>query len=639
MFSINDLLVEFPGRVLFDRIGFVVNARDRIGLVGRNGAGKSTLLKIMAGIETAYSGHLGFPKEKTVGYLVQERSFTSAKTVIEETETAFEAAQKLLAYSEQLTSELESRNDYESESYIALVEKLHEVTERIQLSGINNYREQTEKVLKGLGFLREDFFKPMSVFSGGWQMRVELAKLLLKQPDLLLLDEPTNHLDIESIRWLERFLQNYPGAVILVSHDRVLLDNVITRTIEIQQGKIYDYPANYSEYVELRQERIEQQSSELKNQQREIAQIESFIERFRYKATKAKQVQSRIKQLEKIEEITVDNTDNSRISFRFTPARDSGKVVVEANQVSKKYGDKLVINPTDFIIARNERIAFVGQNGQGKTTLIKMIMRDIDFAGDLKIGHNVQIGYFAQNQTELLDRNKTVYETLEEVADSDTRPKLRNILGSFMFGGEDIDKKVMVLSGGEKTRLALAKMLLQPINFLVLDEPTNHLDMSAKDVLKNALLHFNGTLIVVSHDRDFLSGLTTRIFEFKDHKIRQLNYDICELMEIRDKEQAAELKLSKSRISDDKPVSASKQQYLENKEKEREKRKLTAKIEQIEKEISVVENRINEITELLSNSDTGKDQKDYDELSKELNNLQNKNTLLMAEWEQMMGGV
>ena len=482
MFSINDLLVEFPGRVLFDRIGFVVNTRDRIGLVGRNGAGKSTLLKIMAGLETAHSGHLGFTKEKTVGYLVQERSFTSAKTVIEETETAFEVAQKLLTLSEQLTRELELRSDYESESYITIVEKLHEVTERIQLSGISNYREQTEKVLKGLGFLREDFFKPMSVFSGGWQMRVELAKLLLKQPDLLLLDEPTNHLDIESIRWMERFLQNYPGAVILVSHDRVLLDNVTTRTIEIQQGKIYDYPANYSEYVELRQERIEQQGNELKNQQREIAQIESFIERFRYKATKAKQVQSRIKQLEKIEEITIDNTDNSRINFRFTPARDSGKVVVEANQVSKKYGDKLVINPTDFIIARNERIAFVGQNGQGKTTLVKMIMKDIDFVGDLKIGHNVQIGYFAQNQTELLNRNKTVYETLEDVADSDTRPKLRNILGSFMFSGEDIDKRVMVLSGGEKTRLALAKMLLQPINFLVLDEPTNHLDMSAKDV-------------------------------------------------------------------------------------------------------------------------------------------------------------
>lgn len=634
MFSINELLVEFPGRVLFDRIGFVVNARDRIGLVGRNGAGKSTLLKILAGLDSGYSGHLGFPKDKTVGYLVQERSFTSAKTVMEEAETAFEAVHKLMAESERLTKELIERTDYESDSYLALSEKLHEITERLHLNGGSNYQEDIEKVLKGLGFAREEMFRPMAEFSGGWQMRVELAKLLLKRPDLLLLDEPTNHLDIESIRWLEGFLQNYPGAVMLVSHDRVLLDNVTTRTIEIQQGKLYDYPANYSDYVELRQERIEQQSNELKNQQREIAQIEDFIERFRYKAAKAKQVQSRIKRLEKFEDITIDDTDHSRMAFRFAPAKESGKIVVEAQQVTKSYGEKLVIKPTDFIIARNERIAFVGQNGQGKSTLVKMIMSTIDFGGELKLGHNVQIGYFAQNQTEMLDRNKTLYETLEDVADNETRPKLRNILGSFLFSGEDVDKKVMVLSGGEKTRLALAKMLLLPINFLVLDEPTNHLDMAAKDVLKNALLHFNGTLIVVSHDRDFLSGLTTRIFEFRDHQIRQLDYDIHELMEIRDQEQAAAQKIQRN-SSGEKEISASKQQYLDSKEKDRQKRKIERQISEAETSISEIESAMLIIENQLNSPGEISNSQDYSHLATQYTNLKKQLEQTMAEWESL----
>lgn len=632
MYSINDLLVEFPGRVLFDRIGFVVNSRDRIGLVGRNGAGKSTLLKIIAGLDTSFSGHLGFPKDKTVGYLVQERSFTSVKTVYEEAESAFEAVQKLMAETERLTRELTERQDYESDSYLALSEKLHEIAERLHMTGGSNYQEEIEKVLKGLGFAREEMFRPMAEFSGGWQMRVELAKLLLKRPDLLLLDEPTNHLDIESIRWLEGFLQNYPGAVMLVSHDRVLLDNVTTRTIEIQQGKLYDYPANYSDYVELRQERIEQQSAELKNQQREIAQIESFVERFRYKASKAKQVQSRVKRLEKYEDISIEETDHSRMAFRFAPAKESGKIVVEAEQVTKSYGDKLVIKSSDFIIARNERIAFVGQNGQGKSTLVKMIMSAIDFGGQLKLGHNVQIGYFAQNQTEMLDRNKTLFETLEDVADNDTRPKLRNILGSFLFSGEDVEKKVSVLSGGEKTRLALAKMLLQPINFLVLDEPTNHLDMAAKDVLKSALLHFNGTLIVVSHDRDFLSGLTTRIFEFRDHQIRQLDYDINELMEIRDQEQAAAQRSQKG-TSTDKEISASKQQYLDNKEKDRQKRKIEKQIAEAEESISETESAMLIIENQLNSPEEISNSQDYSKLAAQYTNLKKQLERTMLDWE------
>lgn len=636
MYSINDLLVEFPGRVLFDRIGFVVNSRDRIGLVGRNGAGKSTLLKIIAGIDTSFSGHLGFPKDKTVGYLVQERSFTSVKTVYEEAETAFDAVQKLMAEIDRLTKELTERQDYESDSYLALSEKLHEITERLHLTGGSNYQEEIEKVLKGLGFAREEMFRPMSEFSGGWQMRVELAKLLLKRPDFLLLDEPTNHLDIESIRWLEGFLQNYPGAVMLVSHDRVLLDNVTTRTIEIQQGKLYDYPANYSDYVELRLERIEQQNAELKNQQREIAQIESFVERFRYKASKAKQVQSRVKRLEKFEDISIEETDHSRMAFRFAPAKESGKIVVEAEQVTKSYGEKLVIKPSDFIIARNERIAFVGQNGQGKSTLVKMIMSAIDFGGQLKLGHNVQIGYFAQNQTEMLDRNKTLFETLEDVADNESRPKLRNILGSFLFSGEDVEKKVSVLSGGEKTRLALAKMLLQPINFLVLDEPTNHLDMAAKDVLKSALLHFNGTLIVVSHDRDFLSGLTTRIFEFREHQIRQLDYDIHELMEIRDQEQAAAQRYQKG-TSVEKEISASKQQYLDSKEKDRQKRKIERQISEAETSISEIESAMLIIENQLNSPEQISNSQDYSHLASQYTNLKKQLEQTMAEWESLNG--
>ncbi len=636
MYSVNDLLVEFPGRILFDRIGFVVNARDRIGLVGRNGAGKSTLMKILAGTDKSYSGSVAFPKDKKVGYLVQERSFTSSKTVYEEAETAFEELHRLNAESDSVTIAMNERTDYESAEYTKLSERLHEISERLNMMGGSHYGEAIEKVLKGLGFQREEMFKPMTEFSGGWQMRVELAKLLLSRPDLLLLDEPTNHLDIESIQWLESYLQNYPGAVILVSHDRVLLDNVTTRTLEVQQGRLYDYPAAYSDYVELRQQRIELQNAELKNQQKEVEQIEAFVERFRYKASKAKQVQSRIKMLDKFENIGIDATDNSKMVFRFSPARESGKIVVEAQNVAKAFGEKKVIDPFDFIIAKNERIAFVGQNGQGKTTLLKMIVGDIPYDGILKLGHNVLLGYFAQNQTEKLNRNLNVFETLEEVADNDTRTKLRNILGSFLFGGEDIEKKVSVLSGGEKTRLALAKMLLQPINFLVLDEPTNHLDMAAKDVLKNALLHFNGTLIVVSHDRDFLSGLTTRIFEFRNKRIRQVDDSISELMELRKKEELAII--AKNNVSSsEKELSAAKQQYLENKEREKDKRKIEKQIAATEALIAAKETDLQSIEAVLSNPSLMNPEQDFDSLSVQYGQQQKELERLLYEWEILNG--
>ncbi|NLL28479.1 MAG: ABC-F family ATP-binding cassette domain-containing protein [Bacteroidales bacterium] len=634
MFSINNITLEFPGQILFDSIGFVINSRDRIGLVGRNGAGKSTLLKILSNIETGYTGNVSFPKDKTIGYLVQERSFTSKKTVFEEAETAFENINSIISQIDKLNEELSKRTDYNSDDYISLSEKLFEVSEHLNILGGKNYHEQIEKVLKGLGFSREEMQRPMSEFSGGWQMRVELAKLLLQHPDLLLLDEPTNHLDIDSIYWLEVFLKTYQGAVVLVSHDRVLLDNVTTRTIEIQQGKIYDYPMPYSDYEIERQERIEQQSAELKKQQREIAHIEAFIERFRYKATKAKQVQSRIKQLKKLDEINIDVTDNSQIFFKFAPAKESGKIVVEAQQVTKSYGEKLVIKPTDFIIARNDRIAFVGQNGQGKSTLVKMITNQIDYQGDLKIGHNVKIGYFAQNQTELLNKNLTAYETLEEVADSENRPKLRNILGNFLFSGDDINKKVSVLSGGEKTRLAIAKILLEPVNFLILDEPTNHLDMVSKDILKNALLHFNGTLIIVSHDRDFLSGLSTRIFDFQNGNIRLLNLDINELMDLKE---AENINLEKSNTQQTEVNnSVSKQKYLESKELEKEKRKIKKEISEIEENIDKIEKEISEIEMQLNNPEKINDVNSYNLLSirySECKDLLEKN---MCDWENLV---
>ncbi len=521
MISIEGLTVEFGGFTLLDKITYVINKRDRIALVGKNGAGKSTMLKIIAGLQQPTSGVVNRPKDITIGYLPQQMQLSDSRTVTEEAALAFSHIQEMQERLDQMNAELAERTDYESDGYQELIDRISQVSEQLALSGSGNYLAEIEKTLLGLGFLRSDFDRPTSEFSGGWRMRIELAKLLLQRPDVLLLDEPTNHLDIESIQWLETFLATRANAVVLVSHDRAFIDNVTNRTIEISLGHIYDYRVNYSKYVQLRAERLEQQQRAYENQQKQIQDTEAFIERFRYKATKSVQVQSRIKQLEKIERIEVDEVDNSRLRLRFPPAPRSGDYPVIAKDLGKSYGDHVVFAHADFTIKRGEKVAFVGKNGEGKSTLVKCIMGEIPYDGELKIGHNVKIGYFAQNQAQLLDESLTVFDTIDRVAVGDIRTKIRDILGAFMFGGEASEKKVKVLSGGEKTRLAMIRLLLEPVNLLILDEPTNHLDMRTKDVLKQALKEFDGTLIVVSHDRDFLDGLVSKVYEFGQQRVRE----------------------------------------------------------------------------------------------------------------------
>ena len=521
MISIEGLTVEFGGFTLLDKITYVINKRDRIALVGKNGAGKSTMLKIIAGLQQPTSGVVNRPKDITIGYLPQQMQLSDCRTVTEEAALAFSHIQEMQERLDQMNAELAERTDYESDAYQELIDRISQVSEQLALSGSGNYLAEIEKTLLGLGFLRSDFDRPTSEFSGGWRMRIELAKLLLQRPDVLLLDEPTNHLDIESIQWLETFLATRANAVVLVSHDRAFIDNVTNRTIEISLGHIYDYRVNYSKYVQLRAERLEQQQRAYENQQKQIQDTEAFIERFRYKATKSVQVQSRIKQLEKIERIEVDEVDNSRLRLRFPPAPRSGDYPVIAKDLGKSYGDHVVFAHADFTIKRGEKVAFVGKNGEGKSTLVKCIMGEIPYDGELKIGHNVKIGYFAQNQAQLLDESVTVFDTIDRVAVGDIRTKIRDILGAFMFGGEASDKKVKVLSGGEKTRLAMIRLLLEPVNLLILDEPTNHLDMRTKDVLKQALKEFDGTLIVVSHDREFLDGLVSKVYEFGQQRVRE----------------------------------------------------------------------------------------------------------------------
>ena len=521
MVSVNNLGVEFSARPLFSDVSFVINKNDRIALVGKNGAGKSTLLKILAGMQSPTEGGVVVPNEVTVGYLPQEMKTSDDTTLINETRKAFSAQIKRQEELQHHLDELSRRTDYESEEYAALLGKIEFLNERIAMEGSDNMEAEMERTLLGLGFKRSDFNRPTSEFSGGWRMRVELAKLLLRRPDLLLLDEPTNHLDIESIQWLEQFLAGKSNAVLLVSHDRAFLDNVTNRTIEINCGKIYDYKANYTKFVELRKERVEQQLRAYENQQKQIADIKDFIERFRYKATKAVQVQSRIKQLEKIVPIEVDEVDNSRINIKFPTAPRSGDFPLILENVGKAYGDHQVFDHAEFMIRRGEKVAFVGKNGEGKSTLVKCIMGEIPFTGNLKIGHNVKIGYFAQNQAQMLDPELTVFETIDHVAVGDIRLKIRDLLGAFMFGEGDVDKKVKVLSGGEKTRLAMLRLLLEPMNLLILDEPTNHLDMRTKDILKDAIKSFEGTVIVVSHDREFLDGLVEKVYEFGGGKVRE----------------------------------------------------------------------------------------------------------------------
>ncbi len=603
MFSVQNLTIHYTGEDLFKEISFLINPRDRIGLVGRNGVGKTTLLRIILGEVTPTRGEIVIPAGKTVGYLPQELSFTSSMNVREETLTAFREIITIENEIQRLSEESASRKDYHSDSYHSLLAALADLTDRYQLLGGQNREEDVEKVLLGLGFRQDDMNKSLSSFSGGWQMRVVLAKLILQRPDLIMLDEPTNHLDIESITWLETFLKDYPGAVILVSHDRAFLDNVTQRTIEISNGKIYDFKAPYSGYVDQREEQLEHQLAVWNNQQQEIKEIERFIERFRYKATKAKQVQSRIKMLEKFDQEIPEGIDHAAIHFRFPPAPRSGRVVFEATGLGKEYERKCVLKDLDFAILKGDAVAFVGRNGEGKTTLARIMVGDLDHTGMVKTGHNVSIGYFAQNQAQLLKGNLTVLQTLEEVAPEPVRTKLRTILGGFLFHGDDVEKKVKVLSGGEKTRLALARMLLTPVNLLVLDEPTNHLDMRSKDILKNALIHFDGTLIVVSHDRDFLQGLTSRVFEFRNQSIRQHLGDVYDFLALRKLETLRELeKTGRSpAMQKEQAPSENKLRYEKKREEEKAQRRRLNEIMRLEEEILKLEKEKATLEAVLTN--------------------------------------
>ncbi|HIX26112.1 MAG TPA: ABC-F family ATP-binding cassette domain-containing protein [Candidatus Barnesiella excrementigallinarum] len=628
MISIEGLSVAFGGNTLFDNITYVINKKDRIALVGKNGAGKSTMLKIIAGLQAPTSGCVNMPKDLTVGYLPQQMNLTDTRTVMEEAEQAFAHIFELQARIERMNTELAERTDYESDDYQELIERVSNANEQLALIGAANYQAEIEKTLIGLGFTREDFGRDTSEFSGGWRMRIELAKLLLQRPDVLLLDEPTNHLDIESIQWLEGFLATRANAVVLVSHDRAFIDNVTTRTIEISLGRIYDYQVNYSHYVVLRQERLEQQMRAYENQQKQIQDTEAFIERFRYKATKSVQVQSRIKQLAKLERVEVDEVDTSHLNLKFPPAPRSGDYPIIAEGVGKSYGDHLVFADATFTIKRGEKVAFVGKNGEGKSTLVKCIMGEIPYTGTLKIGHNVKIGYFAQNQASLLDESVTVFDTIDRVAVGDIRTKIRDILGAFMFGGEASDKKVKVLSGGERTRLAMIRLLLEPVNLLILDEPTNHLDMRTKDVLKQAIKDFNGTVIVVSHDREFLDGLVSKVYEFGGGRVREHLGGIYDFLERRKLESLRELEQRATPLAGGKKENlpkaeataavsmgngASKLSYEEQKEVARRLRKAEKAVADLEAEIASLEAQIAEVETKLATPDGASDTSLYEE--------------------------
>ena len=617
---------------MFNDISYVVNPKDKIALVGKNGAGKSTMLKVFAGIQPATSGSVSVPKDVTIGYLPQHMIHNDGVTVMEEAEKAFSDIFELQKEIERMTVELAERTDYESASYQQLIERLTHANERLDMMGVNNFKGEVEKTLLGLGFVRSDFTRQTSEFSGGWRMRIELAKILLKRPDVLLLDEPTNHLDIESIQWLEEFLKSSGSAVILVSHDRAFIDAVTNRTIEISLGKIYDYKVSYSKYVELRKERREQQLRAYENQQKQIQDTEDFIERFRYKATKSNQVQSRIKQLEKLDIIEVDEEDNSALHLKFPPAPHSGTITVEAQHLTKRYGDNVVLEDIDLTIKRGEKVAFVGKNGEGKSTLVKCIMEQIPYDGTLKLGHLVKIGYFAQNQASLLDENLTVFDTIDRVAVGDVRTKIRDILGAFMFGGEASDKKVKVLSGGERTRLAMIRLLLEPVNFLVLDEPTNHLDMRSKDVLKDAIKAFNGTVVVVSHDREFLDGLVDKVYEFGNHKIKEHLGGIYDFLQSKKMASLQELeRKAQPQVTEAKEVKPSdnKLSYEAKKELTKKIRKAEKAVADSEAEINAIEQRIAEIETELQNPENATNTALFDEYKKKKHELEQK----MYEWE------
>lgn len=609
MISVNNLTIEFGARPLFTDVSFVINPKDRVALVGKNGAGKSTLLKILAGEQQPTAGIVALQKGSTLGYLPQVMVLSDEHTVLEEAEKAFADINQLQERIARENQELAERTDYESEEYLKLVEAFAHDNERFTMMGGLNYHAELERTLQGLGFQRSDFNRPTREFSGGWRMRIELAKLLMRQPDVLLLDEPTNHLDIESIRWLEQFLAKSSSAVVLVSHDRAFINNVTNRTMEISCGKITDYKVKYNEFMELRQERREQQLRAYENQQKEIADIQDFIERFRYKPTKSVQVQSRIKQLDKIVPIEVDEVDNSYLHLKFPPCNRCGDYPIICEDVAKRYGEHTVFHDVNLTIKRGEKVAFVGKNGEGKSTLVKCIMDEIPFDGHLKLGHNVELGYYAQNQAQLLDENKTVFQTIDDVAKGDIRLKIRDILGAFMFGGEASDKKVKVLSGGERSRLAMIRLLLEPVNFLILDEPTNHLDMRTKDVLKEAILAFDGTVILVSHDRDFLDGLVSKVYEFGGGNVREHIggiYDFLRTKDIDTFDQLSKRNVVEDVVAKEEPP-AGKLSYEQQKEQAKLKRKAEKEVADWERKVEEIEQRISDLEQQMSTPEGASD--------------------------------
>lgn len=633
MISIDHLSVEFSARPLFTDVSYVINDRDRIALVGKNGAGKSTMLKIIAGIEHPTEGTVSIPRDTTVGYLPQVMILSDGCTVLEEAEKAFANFHQMQAELDSMQREMAEREDYESESYMALCEQFTHLSERFQMMGGDNYIGELQRTLMGLGFEQRDLQRPTSEFSGGWRMRIELAKILLQHPDVLLLDEPTNHLDIESIMWFENFLQTYSGAVVLVSHDRAFINNVTNRTIEISCGRIYDYKVAYDEYQNLRAERREQQLRAYENQQKEIADTKAFIERFRYQATKAIQVQQRIRQLEKIIPIEVDEVDNSALHLKFTCSQRSGDYPVICNEARKEY-DRVVFDHVNLTIKRGEKVAFVGRNGEGKSTMVKCIMGEIPFDGEVKVGHNVEIGYFAQNQAQLLDGELTVFDTIDRVARGDIRTKIRDILGAFMFGGEASDKKVKVLSGGERTRLAMIKLLLEPVNCLILDEPTNHLDLRSKDVLKEAVRSFDGTVIIVSHDRDFLDGLVDRVYEFGGGKVREFLGGIYDWIRKNEQEKPPTNLPTQTPVQNKAETSAPAPSlsYEEQKALARQQKKLEKAVKEAEETIMQLEQAISILEARMATPDGSQDMTLYEKHT----SLKQQLARAEEEWESAM---
>jgi ATP-binding cassette subfamily F protein 3 len=636
MISVSDLTVEFSGTALFNNISFLINPKDRIGLTGKNGAGKSTLLKVLSGKQEYSKGQVSLPKHATVGYLPQHMTVSDTKTVFNEALTAFSEILALEREVERLNEEIATRTDYDTDEYMELIHQMTESSERYNLLGGSSIHANIETTLLGLGFNRSDFERSTAEFSGGWRMRIELAKVLLQKPNVLLLDEPTNHLDIESVQWFEEMLKVYEGAVVVVSHDKAFLDNLTNRTIEISMGKIYDYKVSYSKYLALREELLEQQKSAYENQQKKIEDIEQFIDRFRYQATKAVQVQSRIKMLERIDRIEFDEIDKSVMHFRFPPAPHCGQIIVETKELSKSFGNLHVLDKIDFILEKKEKVAFVGKNGEGKTTLSKIIIGlHKDYTGSLKLGHNIKIGYYAQNQSEMLDDNKTVFQTIDDIATGEIRKKIRDILASFLFRGDDIDKKVSVLSGGERARLSLAKLLLEPASLLVLDEPTNHLDMRSKDILKNALIQYDGTVILVSHDRDFLDGIVDTVYEFKNKKIRQHLGGISDFLYKKRLEHLNQLnkvkpKKTTTEVKEKKKIE-NKMSYEQRKEHDKKIRKAKKQVEICEDNITKFEKKIEQLDEEITKPENAGNYKLFDEYQELKNSLEKE----MLNWEKL----